>query len=106
MISRVWHGWTTPEKAEDYEKLLKEEIFRNIHNMRITGYLGIHLFRRSLDTEVEFMTVMWFESLDAVRAFAGEDFEKAVVPSKARELLSRYDDHSQHYDVISEMMKE
>lgn len=103
MISRVWHGWTTPVNADAYEALLKSEIFTGIEGRQITGYRGIHLFRRNLGKEVEFVTVMWFDSIDAARAFAGEDYEVAVVPSRARALLSRFDARSQHYEVRAEM---
>ena len=106
MISRVWHGWTAPANADAYEALLKNEIFTGIQNRQIPGYRGIQLFRRSIDTEVEFVTVMWFDSLEAVRAFAGEDYEVAVVPQKARALLSRFDARSQHYEVKAEMKAE
>lgn len=99
MISRVWHGWTTPENADAYEALLKTEIFTGIKNRKIAGYRGIHLFRRNLVQEVEFATIMWFDSIEAIRAFAGEDYEISVVPSKARALLSRFDERSQHYEV-------
>ena len=99
MISRVWHGWTNPENANAYEELLKSEVFENIQSRQIAGYQGIHLLRRSLEDEVEFITIMWFDSVDAVREFAGEDHEAAVVPPKARALLSRFDARSQHYDV-------
>ncbi len=103
MISRVWHGYTTPENADAYEALLKAEIFTGIQNRQIVGYNGIQLFRRSLEVEVEFITVMWFDSIEAVRTFAGEDYEVAVVPPKARTLLSRFDARSQHYEVRAEM---
>lgn len=63
----------------------------------------MHLFRRSLGAEVEFVTVMWFDSLEAVRAFAGEDYEVAVVPPEARARLSRFDARSQHYAVKAEV---
>jgi heme-degrading monooxygenase HmoA len=99
MISRIWHGWTTPENADAYEALLKREIFTGIQNRNIPGYRGIQLLRRQLTDEVEFVTEMWFDSLDAVRLFAGEDYEVAVVPAKARELLARFDARSQHYEV-------
>jgi hypothetical protein len=104
MISRIWHGWTPFAKADQYESLLKEEIFSGIQNRHIVGYRGIHLFRRPLETEVEFITVMWFDSLDAIKSFAGEDYELAVVPPKARALLSRFDARSQHYEVKVESM--
>ena len=103
MISRVWHGWTTPGNADAYEALLKEEIFVGIAAREIAEYRGIHLFRRDLGDEVEFVTVMWFDSLEAVRAFAGEAYEVAVVPPKARALLSRFDARSSHYEVRAEM---
>jgi heme-degrading monooxygenase HmoA len=100
-IGRVWHGWTTPENAEPYERLLREEILAGIAGRRIPGYRGVHLLRRELAEEVEFVTVMWFDSLDAVRTFAGEEYDVAVVPEEARALLSRFDDRSQHYRVQS-----
>ena len=102
-MSRVWHGWTTPANADAYESLLKSEIFTGIQNRQIAGYKGIHLFRRDVGDEAEFVTVMWFDSIGAVRVFAGEDYELAVVPAKARELLSRFDPRSQHYEVKVEM---
>ncbi|MFX0079630.1 MAG: antibiotic biosynthesis monooxygenase [Candidatus Hermodarchaeota archaeon] len=104
MISRIWHGWTTHTNADSYESLLKNEIFIGIRERQIHGYRGIQLLRRTHETEVEFITIMWFDSLDSVRTFAGEDYETAVVPLKARELLSRFDARSQHYDVITEQM--
>jgi heme-degrading monooxygenase HmoA len=99
VISRIWHGWTTPANADAYESLLKSEIFVGIQNRQIAGYRGIHLLRRELSDEVEFITIMWFDSIEAVRAFAGEDYELAVVPAKARALLARFDTRSQHYEV-------
>jgi len=100
MISRVWHGWTSRENADAYEELLCTEIFTGIARQSIQGYRGIHLLRRDVDDGVEFVTIMWFDSLDAVRAFAGEDYEVAVVPPKARQLLSTFDGRSAHYQVI------
>ena len=99
MISRIRHGWTTPGNADKYERLLKEEIFVGIQNRRIGGFKSIQLLRRNIGNEVEFITVMLFDSLDAVREFAGEDYEAAVVPQKARAVLSHFDDRSQHYEV-------
>jgi heme-degrading monooxygenase HmoA len=99
MIARVWHGWTTPENADAYERLLRTEIFPGISAKGVPGYRGIKLLRRPLHNEVEFVTIMWFDSLQAVKAFAGEDHEKAYVPAKARQVLARFDDRSQHYDL-------
>jgi hypothetical protein len=103
MISRIWHGWTTPENADVYESLLKGEIFLGIQERGIAGYRGIELLRRDLDGEVEFVTIMWFDDIEAVRSFAGEDYEVAVVPEKARAVLSRFDGRSQHYEVRVEL---
>lgn len=99
MIGRFWHGYTTPQNADAYENLLKEEIFIGIRERNIQGFQEIQLFRRELENEVEFITVMWFDSIVSVRIFAGEDYEAAVVPPKARALLSRFDERSQHYEV-------
>ena len=103
MISRIWHGWTTPENADAYESLLRHEILLGIQDRQIAGFRGIQLLRRSLATAVEFVTIMEFDSLDAVRAFAGEDYEAAVVPPQARALLSRFDERSRHYEVRAEI---
>ena len=99
MISRIWHGYTIPQNADAYEMLLKEEIFVGIRGRDIEGFREIQLFRRDLGTEVEFITLMWFDTLEAVRIFAGQDYELAVVPPKAKLLLAHFDERSQHYDV-------
>jgi heme-degrading monooxygenase HmoA len=99
MIGRIWHGYTTPENADVYEKLLKEEIFLGIRNRNISGFQEIQLFRRDLENEVEFITIMWFDDIESVRAFAGAAYKAAVVPPKARAVLARFDEHSQHYEV-------
>jgi hypothetical protein len=99
MISRVWQGVTTPQNADAYEALLKSQIFPDILARNIEGFLRIELFRRDVGEEIEFVTVMWFTSLAAVRAFAGEKWDEAVVPPAARVLLKRFDDRSRHYDV-------
>lgn len=99
MIIRIWHGWTSPGNADTYEALLKEEIFVGIEDRRIPGFNGIQLLRREVGSEVEFITIMTFDSLDAVREFAGEDHEAAVVPPKARAVLARFDARSQHYEL-------
>ena len=103
MISRIWHGWTTPENADVYESMLRGEIFGGIQGREIEGYRGINLLRRDHGGEVEFVTIMWFDDIEAVRSFAGEDYEAAVVPLKARAVLSRYDARSQHYEVKADL---
>jgi hypothetical protein len=99
MISRIWYGWTTPANAGAYEQLLRREIFHGIEGRAIPGFQGIDLLRHDAPDEVEFVTIMWFDSLDSVRAFAGPDYEVAVVPPAARKLLARFDQRSSHYQV-------
>jgi hypothetical protein len=101
MIARFWHGWTTTQNADAYERLLRTEVFPGIFARQVPGFERIELFRRPFEAadEVEFMTVMWFSSLDAVKIFAGEDYEAAYVPQAARALLSRFDHRTRHYEV-------
>lgn len=102
MIWRIWHGWTTHKNADTYEALLKEEIFVGIQNRHIFGFKGIQLLRRQVDEETEFITIMTFDSLESVQEFAGQDYEQAVVPEKARAVLSHFDQRSQHYEIKAE----
>jgi heme-degrading monooxygenase HmoA len=99
MMSRIWHGYTAFENADSYERLLREEIFTGIKGRNIKGYKGIQLLRRNMEHEIEFITIMWFDSIDSVIEFAGKDYENAVVPEKAQRILTRYDNKSQHYEV-------
>ena len=98
-MSRIWHGYTAIENADSYERLLREEIFTGIKGRNIKGYKGIQLLRRNMEHEIEFITIMWFDSIDSVIEFAGKDYENAVVPEKAQRILTRYDNKSQHYEV-------
>jgi heme-degrading monooxygenase HmoA len=100
MIVRIWHGWTNRQNASAYEQLLKKEVFINIFNRQIEGFQKIELLKREQSIEIEFITIMWFDSWEAVKSFAGKEYEKAVVPPKAQELLLRYDTVSQHYELL------
>jgi heme-degrading monooxygenase HmoA len=99
MICRLWHGWTTQANADAYEKLLREEVFVGIEARGIAGFRGIEMLRRPVGGEVEFVTLMWFTSLDDVRQFAGEEYAKSVVPEAARRILKRFDAEATHYEV-------
>ena len=101
-ISRIWHGYTTPENADVYETLLRSEIFPHIQNRNITGFNSIQLLKRAINNETEFITIMEFSSLQAVKEFAGENYEQAVVPEAARKVLKRFDTTSQHYEIIAD----
>jgi len=98
MIARLWRGWTTAENAQAYEGLLRSTILPGIH--RVAGYRGAWLLRRDTSDAVEFATVTLWESMAAVREFAGDDPEAAVVPPEARRLLERFDQRSVHYEVV------
>jgi hypothetical protein len=100
VIGRIWHGWTSRENASAYEELVKSEILPGIAGRRIRGLHGAHLLKRDVPEGIEFVTILWFESLDAVREFAGEDYEAAVVPEKAWRLLTRFDARSAHYETV------
>lgn len=98
MIARVWHGWTKPQDADEYERLLREEILPTIASKDIAEFQGSEVFRRSLGEEVEFMTVLWFESMEGVRDFVGDEVTRAHVPEKAQRLLHRYEDRALHFE--------
>jgi len=96
VIARIWHGWTTPENADAYEELLRSKVFPWITDT-VAGFRGGYLLRNDAGDEVEFVTLTLFDSFDAVRLFAGEDYQSSVVLPEAEALLSRYDEHSRHY---------
>ena len=99
-IKRIWHGWTTLENAETYRQLLHNEVLPGIEKKNIPGYRSIDLLQRVLDDEVEFITIMTFESLQNVIDFQGEDYTRCYVPEAAQKVLKRWDKVSSHYEVI------
>jgi antibiotic biosynthesis monooxygenase (ABM) superfamily enzyme len=98
-VKRVWRGWTTRANADVYEQLLRDEVFPGIEAKGIPGYRAIELLRREADGEVEFVTIMTFDSLDSVVAFQGSDYERSYVPDAAREVLERWDSNAAHYEL-------
>ena len=99
MIARIWHGWTKPENANAYEEMLRDEIFPSITARNITGYRGAELFIHEGADEVEFVTLLRFDSMDAVKEFAGAAESKPVIYPKAEALLTRMDERSRHYRI-------
>ena len=97
-IKRVWHGWTTPENAAAYEKLLHDEVFPGIEAKQIPGYRSIELWPRDLADEVEFSTIMTFDALQNVIDFQGDNYQRSYVPDAAQKVLKRWDDTSSHYE--------
>jgi heme-degrading monooxygenase HmoA len=100
MICRMWRGWTTPDNADAYERVVRGQVIPGIEAMRIPGFRSIDLVRREREYDVEFMTLMWFDSLDSVRAFMGEDYAIAHVPAEAQAVLADFDRRSAHYEVL------
>jgi hypothetical protein len=100
MICRLWRGWTTPENANAYERIVRGEVIPGIEARNITGFRHIDLMKRDLGEEVEFQTLMWFDSRDAIKAFMGEDYSVSHVPAAARAVLKRFDERAAHYEVI------
>lgn len=100
MIERVWRGWITPDKADAYQDFLRRQFLPAAHS--IPGYVGAHVLRRSVGDKVEFMTITSFQSMDAIRAFAGADVQKAHVAPEAQALLSSWEETVAHYDLAFE----
>ena len=100
MICRLWRGWTTPENADAYERVVRGEVIPGIEARGIAGFRHIDLMRRELGDEIEFQTLMWFDSLDSIRAFMGDDYAVSHVPDGARAVLSRFDERAAHFEVL------
>jgi len=99
MLARLWRGYTKPEHADAYEAMLKPELLPGISRME--GYKGSYLLRRAAGDEVEFVTFMLWDSIDAIRAVAGPDYEKAVVPEERRKYLTHWDARSTHFEIVA-----
>lgn len=100
---RIWHGWTTPEDAGAYWRILRDDVIPGIEAKSIRGFRGIEVLRRDHETEVEFVTIMTFDSIQSVIDFQGEDYEVAYVPPAARNVLRRWDPRSAHFEVLGRM---
>ena len=98
MIARIWHGYTKPENADAYEAMLKPEVLPGIS--KVKGYRGSYFLRRDQGSEVEFVTILLWESLEELQNLAGPDYEVAVVPPERRKVLSHFDARACHYEVI------
>ncbi len=105
MICRLWRGWTTPGDADAYEAVVRGEVIPGIEARRIPGFQHIDLMRREAGDEVEFVTLMWFDDLDAIKAFMGEEYDLAHVPDAAQAVLARFDERSAHYEVLDRRLQ-
>lgn len=107
MICRLWHGWTKATDADDYEMYLRDELYPRLEReLADRSYLGHHVLRRLAGDEVEFVTMTWFDSLDSVRGFAGDDYETPVITGTAARLLAHYDPQAQHFDLAAHQWSE
>ena len=100
MICRLWRGWTTPENADAYEEIVRGEVIPGIEARRIPGFRHVDLMKRELEGDIEFQSLMWFDSLDAIKAFMGDDYDVSHVPAVARAVLSRFDERAAHFEVL------
>jgi len=100
LICRLWRGWTAPENADEYERIVRGEVIPAIEARNIPGFRHVDLMRRDLGGEIEFQTLMWFDNLDAIKTFMGEDYTVSHVPLEARAVLNSFDDRASHYEVI------
>ena len=100
MICRLWRGWTSLENADAYERIVRNEVIPGIEARKIPGFRHIDLMKGDLGGEIEFQPLMWFDSLDAIKHFMGEDYSVSHVPPEARAVLNSFDDRAAHYDLI------
>jgi heme-degrading monooxygenase HmoA len=101
VIARMWRGWASAEKADDYQRHYESEVAD--HLRAVPGFRGARLLRGTDGSEVVFTSITFFTSMDAVRGFAGEDFDKAVVEEDARQALSHWDDRVSHHEVALDL---
>ena len=103
-VARIWRGWTTVDNADAYQAVVKGEVFPAIFERHIPGLVSAQLMRADdvVDGEVEFTTIIWFESLDSVKNFMGEDYRRAHMPDNARAVLKRFDSEAKHFHVFGE----
>jgi hypothetical protein len=99
-ITRIWRGWTSKENADKFQKTLTDEAIPSIESNKPKGCLGIQVLRRETNNEVEFTTIMLFNSLSAIKEFAGEDYEAAHIDPKVKPLLIRYDHRVAHHETL------
>lgn len=98
-IIRIWKGWTLPEKAENYRQFLSDELFPEVKRKGIRGLEKVSISSSPSQEEVEFLVMMQFDAIDAIKEFAGEDYETAFIPEKAKRLLHRYESKAKHYEL-------
>jgi hypothetical protein len=99
MIARIWRGWAPAATADDYQRHYETEVSEHLH--LVSGFSGAQLLRQEDDQEVMFTSITFFTSLDAVRGFAGDDYEAALVEEAGRLALSHWDERVSHHEVVA-----
>lgn len=99
-VRRIWHGWTTKENADAYQTVLTNTVLPGIEAKNIPGFRGVDVLRTEHEEEVEFVTIMTFDSVQNVIDFQGEDYQKAYVPDVAQNVLKRWDQEAAHYELV------
>jgi heme-degrading monooxygenase HmoA len=98
MIARIWRGWAPQATAGDYQHHYESKVSEHLRG--VSGFRGAQLLRQDQGQEVMFTSITWFTSIEAVRGFAGDDYERAVVEETARQALSRWDEQVSHNEVV------
>jgi len=98
MVVRIWRGQATLENASAYCKHVTQTVFPSLTN--IQGHQGAYLLQRETNGQVEFLAVTLWDSIKAIKNFAGEDEETAIVEPAARAVLADFDDFARHYDLM------
>ena len=101
MIARIWRGWAPLASADDYQRHYATEVSENLR--AVSGFRGARLLRREDDREVTFTSITFFTDLDAIRGFAGDDYEQAIVEDAGRRALTHWDDRVSHHEVVTEL---
>ena len=103
-VARVWRGWTTIENADAYQELVERDVIPDILEREVPGLLGAQVLRSAdtVDDEVEFTTIIWFDRLDSVKGFMGENYRQAHVPENARAVLDRFEAEAKHFRLTAE----
>ena len=103
-IIRTWRGWTTIKNASIYEDMLTNEVFPTVKKNGVTGLEKVSISTKNINHEVEFFLILQFDSLDAVKSFAGEKYNDAYIPDNAKQVLKRYDKTAEHYELKGELI--
>lgn len=103
-VARIWRGWTSIENADAYQAVAENEVFPAIIERGIPGLVSAQVMRSddAVDGEVEFTTIIWFDTLDSVKGFMGENYRQAHIPDNARAVLKRFESEAKHLHLVAE----